>query len=196
MFAKDQNELESAYADWAPDYDQDVVAEGGYIGFKTVCDRLLKQDLPKDAMVLDAGCGTGLSGEVLAEKGYKNIDGLDFSQEMLDQAEEKGVYQDLTQADLMKPLDLPDNKFDAIVCAGTFTLGHVGPEALNEMIRVTKPGGYICFTVRDDAWKQDNFQDYMDRLTNDGDWEVLENNEAPYLEQDESSCQLCLCKVA
>ena len=43
--------------------------------------------------------------------------------------------------------------FDAVICAGTFTCGHVGPEALREMVRITKKGGYICFTVRKQEWE-------------------------------------------
>ena len=35
--------------------------------------------LPKDALIFDAGCGTGLIGEMLNKQGYTNIDGADAS---------------------------------------------------------------------------------------------------------------------
>lgn len=196
LSADDKKELSSAYGEWASDYDADVVDDGGYVGFKTMCEQLFAKDVPQNAKVLDAGCGTGLAGEVLAGEGYRNVDGLDFSQDMLDVAEEKGVYKNYIQADLTAPLAMNDNEYDAIVCAGTFTSGHVGPEALDEMIRVTRPGGLICYTVRDVAWDSDNFQDYMDKLSSKGAWKVLENFETEYLRKDESMCHICVCQVA
>ena len=42
--------------------------------------------------IIDAGAGTGLVGEALAKLGYTNMDALDISQEMLDEAEKKKVY--------------------------------------------------------------------------------------------------------
>jgi ubiquinone/menaquinone biosynthesis C-methylase UbiE len=161
-----------------------------------VCDALQKQEVDRTAHILDAGCGTGLAGEVLANEGYSNVDGLDFSEDMLNEAERKGVYKRYLQADLTAPLALGDDEFDAIVCAGTFTSGHVGPEALDEMIRVTKPGGVICFTVRDEAWENDHFADYVKKLSDQDAWKVVTSFETEYLKRDESMCQVCVCQVA
>ncbi|MFN3237233.1 MAG: class I SAM-dependent DNA methyltransferase [Pseudomonadales bacterium] len=194
--ATDKAQLTSAYGEWAPDYDADVVDDGGYSGFKTVCDELMTQRVPVTAKILDAGCGTGLAGQVLAEEGYTDVHGLDFSHDMLEEAARKGVYQRYIQADLTASLDLDDDEFDAIVCAGTFTSGHVGPEALDEMIRVTRPGGLICFTVRDEAWENDNFADYIRKLSDGDAWKVVTSFETEYLKRDESLCQVCVCQVA
>ena len=142
-------ELEDLYKIWAESYDRDVVEIIGYVGHSITTELLLKYVDNSKAKILDAGCGTGLVGEILHEKKYKNIVGIDFSQPMLNQALEKNIYQSLVLADLTKKLTFKDKTFDAIVCAGTFTCGHVGPEALLEMVRVTKTGGYISFTVRD-----------------------------------------------
>ena len=40
--------------------------------------------LNKNFKILDAGCGTGLVGIELKKYGYSNIEGVDFSQSMLD----------------------------------------------------------------------------------------------------------------
>ena len=53
------------------------------------------------------------------------MEALDYSKEMLDEAEKKGVYRKYIQADLSRPVDIEDNRYDAIVCVGTFTYGHV-----------------------------------------------------------------------
>ena len=68
-----------------------------YIGPVVAADQLMKylQDFGynNDVRILDLGCGTGLVGEHLYKHGYKNIDGLDCCQELLNIAERKSVYR-------------------------------------------------------------------------------------------------------
>ena len=46
------------------------------------------------------------------------------------------------------PLDLPDAAYGGVICCGTFTHGHVGPECLPELLRVTRPGAlFVCGTI-------------------------------------------------
>ncbi|MBT8009601.1 MAG: class I SAM-dependent methyltransferase, partial [Gammaproteobacteria bacterium] len=144
LHAADSEELEGIYKKWASNYDHDVVELAGYVGHLITSSLLISKLKNKKAKILDAGCGTGLVGEILFENNYKNIEGVDFSQEMLDKAIQKQVYQSLRLVDLTKNLNFEDNLFDAIICAGTFTCGHVGPQVLLEMVRITKKGGYIC----------------------------------------------------
>ena len=35
------------------------------------------------------------------------------------------------------------------MCVGTFTFGHVKPQALDEFVRITKKDGLICFTINE-----------------------------------------------
>jgi predicted TPR repeat methyltransferase len=78
----------------------------GYIGH-IVSTELLLRHLPEtDARILDAGCGTGLVGEILKCKGFDDVVGIDFSPSMLDQAAEKGVYRSLELADLTQILHM------------------------------------------------------------------------------------------
>jgi len=44
---------------------------------------------------MDIGCGTGRCGEELAKVGFKNIDGVDPSQGLLEASEKKGCYRNL-----------------------------------------------------------------------------------------------------
>ena len=48
---------------------------------------------------------------------------------------------------LNKSINKNDNSYDAVMCVGTFTFGHVKPQALDEFIRITKNKGLICFTI-------------------------------------------------
>jgi 2-polyprenyl-3-methyl-5-hydroxy-6-metoxy-1,4-benzoquinol methylase len=44
--------------------------------------------LPKDAKILDVGCGTGLIGKLISKMGYKNITGVDATQKFIDAAKQ------------------------------------------------------------------------------------------------------------
>jgi ubiquinone/menaquinone biosynthesis C-methylase UbiE len=48
------------------------------------------------------------------------------------------------------------------------TEGHVGPEAFNEFVRVTKPGGIIVSTIRESVWKPKGYEEKVDGLVEDG----------------------------
>jgi len=195
LHATNQEELEELYRVWASNYDHDVVEVIGYVGHSITTALLLKYVDNSKSKILDAGCGTGLVGEILFEKNFNNIVGIDFSQPMLDQALEKNVYQSLNLADLTEKLTFKDNTFDAIVCAGTFTCGHVGPEAFSELIRVTKTGGYISFTVRDQEWDHLPYEKTIKELEEKNLWLCIERFTTDYNVAEGVSCQLCLYEV-
>ena len=188
------DELKDLYKNWN-DYENDVINLAGYVGHKVTTDTLLKYLKNKQSKILDAGCGTGLVGQILYKNNYKNIVGVDFSQEMIDRALKKNVYQSLSLCDLTKKLEFEDGSFDAIICAGTFTCGHVGPEALNEMVRITKNEGYICFTVRKQEWEAAPYESIIQSLEGSKSWLEVERQTSDYNTQEGINCQLCLFQV-
>ena len=105
LHASDLDELEIIYKNWASDYDHDVIHLAGYVGHLITSELLLNYLKNNQAMVLDAGCGTGLVGEILHKNNFKNVVGVDFSQEMLSVANHKNIYQSLKLVDLTKKLD-------------------------------------------------------------------------------------------
>ena len=193
--AADLDELEGIYKNWASDYESDVINLAGYVGHLITSELLLNYLRNTESTVLDAGCGTGLVGEILYKNNFRNIDGVDFSQEMLNIAHQKNIYQSLKLVDLTKKLDYKNDSFDAIICAGTFTCGHVGPEALREMVRITKQGGYICFTVRKQEWEASPYLQIMNDLEKNKSWRKLEFLTKKYNVKEGVSCQLCLYQV-
>lgn len=149
--ARSPDEVAALYDGWAETYD----AEMSVAGYRhpTICLALLARHLPRgSAPVLDAGAGTGLIGEWLAIVGYPHVEGLDISEGMLARAAAKNTYAALHRLALGEPLPFPDGHFAGIVSAGVFTTGHVGPEGLDELIRVCKPGGPIVLTVKNTLW--------------------------------------------
>jgi len=103
----------------------------------------------KPQRIIDVGCGTGLVGVELGKAGFSNFDGIDISQEMIDIAKQRG-YSKLFIGSLNVSLPCENNEYDAALCVGVFTHGHVGSDRLDELVRIVKPGGIICFTVNDD----------------------------------------------
>lgn len=102
--------------------------------------------------VLDVGAGTGLLAENLRAMGQTGaVDAVDFSAEMLARAADKGIYRALTQADITKPIPLP-RQYGGIVSSGTFTAGHVGPEALPNLLALALPGAQFALSVNLRVW--------------------------------------------
>ena len=195
LHAADLDELEGIYKNWASDYESDVINLAGYVGHLITSELLLNYLRNTESTVLDAGCGTGLVGEILNKNSFQNLIGVDFSQEMLNIAKQKNVYQSLELVDLTKKLDYESNLFDAVICAGTFTCGHVGPEALREMVRITKQGGYICFTVRKQEWEASPYRQIIKDLEDSQSWKKLEHITKEYNVKEAVNCQLCLYQV-
>ena len=193
--AKNHAELMDAYKDWATDYDADTVGRFGYVAHIASAQTLDKHLDRKDVNILDAGCGTGLVGQELTVKGYRTIDALDYSKEMLDEAERKAVYRKHIQADLSKPLEMSDDSYDAVVCTGTFTYGHVKANAFDELVRITRPGGVICFTIREGAYEDYGYRQRMIELEKESAWELLEMHDTDYLQNEGITCKMCAYRV-
>lgn len=118
--------------------------------------------------VLDVGAGTGLLAERLREMGFAGqIDAADFSAEMLGVAGEKRIYGDLFQVDITKPLTLP-RRYRGIVSSGTFTAGHVGPEALPNLLDVALPGALVALSINRRVWEAAGFDRALEGLARDG----------------------------
>jgi len=193
--ASTPQELVEAYSKWAHLYDSDTLEVMGYVGPKVAADMLHSHlDSPK-GKVLDAGCGTGLVGEILDELGYTNVDAMDFSEDMLNVADEKDIYKKLYQVDMNETLTQKDNSYDAIICVGTFTFAHVGPEAFDELVRVTKPGGHICFTIREGAYEEYGYREKMLDMEAANQWQLLELREEDYLVKENVTAKFFAYKV-
>ena len=96
----------------------------------------------KDIKILDAGAGTGIIGEMLVQQGYRNIDALDISEEMLNLAKQRNVYKRYICAALSDvPIDdIQTGEYDVTLCAGTIVYGQAKPAALDECVRHVRPG--------------------------------------------------------
>lgn len=193
---KTPDDVKTLYRDWADGYEQDVVGDLGYVAPHHAA-RAFADALPEtDRRVLDVGCGTGLVGQELRDLGYRHVDGLDISPDMLKVAAEKGVYDRVMEGDLTDRLPLSDDSYDGIVCVGTFTHGHVGPRGLGELIRVIRPGGPITFTVNDGVYDAQNYDAALSALEADGLAQVTARARADYLPGEKIGCRLITLTAA
>ena len=163
----DDEDTRRLYRDWAETYDKTMLDGLGYLSPRLVSELLASGITDRTVRVLDVGAGTGLAGQELSGLGFNNIDGIDYSAEMLSVAAQRDVYRNLIEGDLSKPLDIPDQAYDAAVCAGTFTHGHVGPSCLEELFRIVRRGGLFAFSINTGVWTDAGFERELDRLEKD-----------------------------
>ena len=147
------------YKKWAQTYDEDFALNSNYQSPKKISDFFTEYSKNMDTPILDVGAGTGLVGEILNSKDDKEIIGIDISAEMLDQAKHKRCYSSLIVADITKKIPLKNNSIGAIVSAGTFTHGHVGVNAFDELLRIAKPGGLFVLSINSKVFIKGGFKE-------------------------------------
>jgi predicted TPR repeat methyltransferase len=156
------------YQKWAADYDHQMLDELGYTSPTKIAQQLGEHLPDTESTVFDIGCGTGLTCVLLAEKGYTNLDGIDLSPDMVRVAAERGIYRELLVGDVNQALERDDESYDAVISSGTFTHGHVGPQPLDEIFRILKPGGILACTVHQDLWTAMGFEAKFNALAEQG----------------------------
>ncbi|MFT5064719.1 MAG: putative TPR repeat methyltransferase [Yoonia sp.] len=153
-----QKDVKELYRDWAPSYDSGFGDAQGYQLPRMVAQAFVAAG--GMGPVLDVGAGTGLVAEQLIATGVRLIDGLDLSDDMLAVARMKNVYRDLHAGDVTAPLTLPE--YNGVVSAGTFTLGHVGPAAISNLLDVAASGAVFVISVNSAHFEAAGFAVQMD----------------------------------
>lgn len=148
MVATDLNNggVAKAYDRWAPVYD---------MVFGPVFDRGRKASIAAaeriGGRILDVGIGTGIS---LLDFSPKNrIVGVDISEQMLRKAQERVTDLGLDHVEALEVMDamnlsFPDDAFDVVLAQYVVTAVPDPDRALDEFLRVLKPGGEIVITTR------------------------------------------------
>ena len=155
------------YAEWASSYEETFVAAKAYRYHLHVADTLVAHVRPAGP-TLDVGCGTGVVGVALRERGVSEIDGVDISPDMIDKAREKGDYRKLMQADLTADYSHVPTNYAAIVSSGTFTFGHLGPELIPGMVGLCRSGAVAALGVNSTYFAEQGFRSVLDSLEEEG----------------------------
>ena len=192
---KSTEEVMKYYDEWGEQdkYNKDML-QWNYTGPKECVETLSRYQKNKDILIFDAGCGTGLVGIKLKKSGFINFHGADLSQTLLDSIP-KDLYQKLEKTDLNNPLQIESNLYDVVMCVGTFTFGHVKPIALDEFIRIVKPGGLICFTINEGIYEDYGFDKKISELKENNKWHEVEFFKSDYIASKNVNAWLGLYKV-
>lgn len=171
--AKTQGDLIALYDGWAETYDADMQGIG-YIHPAVIAGLVGRYVSNETDAIFDAGVGTGTVGNILAIMGYRNLIGVDMSDGMLARAKARGIYTDLRNRVLGEPLDFADGSMAAIVSTGVFTTGHGPANAWDDLVRITRRGGHLIFTVGTVVWLEAGFAQKFAELCGNGLIEPVE----------------------
>ena len=174
--ARDNRELESTYDEWADQYEDDMLSLGYVV--PAVAAGFVGRHVPLGGTVLDAGAGTGMFGSILRVLGYEELVGIDISERMLEKAGEKDAYHALHRMVMGEPLGFDGGSFSTAVCVGVFTTNHAPPEAFDELVRVVEPDGWVIFSVREDVYRMEGFEEKQASLEKEGRWRRVAMSEA------------------
>ena len=141
--------VKKLFDDYATSFEISLVDQLGYQAPKSVA-QIIRKDSKFDSLgsIVDLGCGTGLFGLEINQS-CKYIEGVDISQNMLIQAAQKNIYNNLVQQDLIEYLLNTDLKFDYFVALDVFI--YIGDLAnLFRLIKSrNKIGGKLAFSTED-----------------------------------------------
>ncbi|MFC2012728.1 class I SAM-dependent DNA methyltransferase [Chloroflexota bacterium] len=174
--SRNNKELLDRYDQWAREYDADLDEWFGYIAPRRAVGFFTRY-VPQEARILDAGAGTGMVGSLLTRSGYSNLVAVDLSLGMLEEARKKNVYHECHQMVMGEPLGFATDSFDAVICVGVLTLGHAKADSFDELIRVTRPGGHIVFSLRPDLYQGAGFKEKQGALEAVRKWQMVEVSE-------------------
>jgi SAM-dependent methyltransferase len=160
------------YDNWADTYDRDLLDEYGYSAHRIATRALADLAPDKDISIIDVGCGTGLVGLELVKHGFSNIDGVDISRQMMAKAEATGVYRDLIWQNVEETPVIDDGAYDAVICAGSFGIGHMGPEAIPNLISMAAPGKPVIIFMNAEPFVDEDYPSHISQLETRGIWTV------------------------
>lgn len=176
--ASSKQELARHYDGWAENYDADMQAVG-YVHPAAVAAFTARYVENRDDAILDAGCGTGTVGNILAIAGFNNLLGLDLSEGMLKRAKSRNIYARLEQAALGDELPFESGSIAAVISTGVFTLGHAPASSFDELTRITRPGGHLIFSTGLAVWQEAGFASKLAELLRAGLLTMVETSN-PY----------------
>ena len=150
------------YEGFAEAYDAEFADALGYCYPQIIAQSYIREAGFGDAPVADIGCGTGLVAEGLPPG--LSIDGFDISPQMLEKAGRKQLYKALHEIDITGELGPHKGRYGAVLSAGTFTHGHLGPEPLENLIGIGRKGALFVIGVNKAHFEAQGFGDVLERL--------------------------------
>tara|TARA_B100001057_G_scaffold322051_1_gene322261 strand:+ start:127 stop:738 length:612 start_codon:yes stop_codon:yes gene_type:complete len=168
------------YASWAATYDKEV-RENGYVTPERVADALKEVVIDQSDFILDYGCGTGLSGSALQAVGFKNIDGLDVSQEMVNLAEKKSIYKNLRVFDPSDEIPVYSDQYKIITAIGVIGAGAAPLQIFDSLFSLLPPNGLFAFSFNDHTLNDPNYEKKVKLCLDSGHASILHKSYGSHL---------------
>jgi predicted TPR repeat methyltransferase len=166
------------YNQWARRYDAEFAEYEGYDYPSRLAALFKALAMDGDGPIADIGCGTGLVGLALVDlMPSVEVCGFDISAAMLEIAARTGAYVDVAEVDLTSPPSGLPGSFGAVVSAGAFTLGHLGPDVLATIVALGRPSALFVLGVNSQHFAQADFASALEALRLAGaigPWQVVE----------------------
>ena len=174
------NDSRELYASWASTYDNEV-QKNGYVTPERVAKALKEIVTNQSEVILDYGCGTGLSGSALQAVGFTNIDGLDVSQEMVTLAEKKSIYKKLTVFDPSTKIPVHADQYKIITAIGVIGAGAAPLEVFDNLFSLLPPSGLFAFSFNDHTLSDPNYEEKVNQCLSSGQAIILHKSYGNHL---------------
>ena len=132
-------------------------------------------------LVIDMGAGTGLTGEILHDHGFRELHALDMSSGILEEARKKNIYKEFFTFEVSADASpfIKDDTYDAVVSGAAIISNHMKCDVLREFVRITKPNGFVVCTIYDPMMEM-NFMEEIGSLMRKRKAELLFMELVPY----------------
>ena len=173
-----REEVVEFYDSWAATYDESVEkSSSADIALSAVLSQFPRENERDKLEILDIAAGTGRVGIKLFENGFRQIDAVEPSLEMLNILKRKDVYRNVYQTMLggdHKATEIENDSYDLIIISGGFAKSHLPVDCLDEVIRLGKKGSIFInrMTAQNIEILEEytHLEPYMKQLEKNGAW--------------------------
>lgn len=142
-----------------------VIHPGGFMATERLSHAC---QIDKNSKVVDIACGKGTSSIYLAQKFGCNVVGIDISDELITQAQilaKQKRLENKVSFHVADALDIPfsDEEFDVAIAQAMLVLVGNQRKAIQEALRVTKPGGYLGWLEL--SWREEPNDKFIDQVS-------------------------------
>lgn len=176
-----KEEMVNAYTEWSKNgkYDEDLNPtryRGPVIATQALAEYFEKSER-SSIRILDVAAGSGLLGQELAKFGFTNIDALDPSEGMLDEAVKRNVYTKFICQYFDNNSDIPCDSYDVLIISGGMGEGHIPGNSIEKMQEIVKEGGLVVIVMRKEYLTYvEDYKDLIPRMKQmeeDNKWKIL-----------------------
>jgi len=140
--------VKSLFNNYAKNFERSLTKELDYKFPKKMCEFVIdRNDMPNTFdSAIDLGCGTGLSGEVFRD--YVDFfTGVDLSNNMLDIAEKKKIYDELLTGDICDILEKGTKKYNLFIIADVFIYIGELQDVFSKIKNRSEEGAIVIFST-------------------------------------------------